>query len=291
MPLWLQTPPGRYLLAWEQERIDAMVGDMFGFHAIQLGLPAIDGLRSNRMPHRWLVRAAGATGEAPPAADADADADADPTVPDASEEPSPLPPRVSAVQCDFAALPFASQSLDLVVLPHTLELSLDPHATLREVERVLVPDGRVVIVGFNPNSLWGLRQWLGRWTLRLALARGERALFLPSAGEFIAHRRLRDWLRLLSFEVESGGFGCYRPALRSQKWLDRWRWIEPAGDRWWPVFGAVYAVVAVKRVRGMRLISPAWKRAPAPRSAPAVATHRHHAQQGNDLNRITEETR
>lgn len=284
MPLWLQTPPGRYLLAWEQQRIDAMVGDMFGFHAVQLGLPALDGLRANRMPHRWRVHAAEAALEEawPPLARTlvaesapDVDTDADPGLPDGVDA---RPPRVHAVQCDFAALPFASQSLDLVVLPHALELSLDPHATLREVERVLVPDGRVVILGFNPHSLWGLRQWFGRWRLRLALRRGEGALFLPSAGEFIAHRRLRDWLRLLGFEVESGGFGCYRPALRSPQWLERWRWMEAAGDRWWPVFGAVYAVVAVKRVRGMRLISAAWKRAPAPRSAPAVATHRHHAE-------------
>jgi SAM-dependent methyltransferase len=266
LPLWLQTPPGRYLLDWEQARIDAMVGDLFGFHAIQLGLPAIDGLRANRMPHRWLVRDGGAPLPSPT------------PPPMADDQDAPLPPRVAAVQCDFAQLPFATQSLDLVLLPHTLEFSADPHAALREVERVLMPEGRVVILGFNPKSLWGLRQWLGRWALRLRLVREERALFLPRGGDFIAHRRLRDWLRLLDFEVEGSGFGCYRPALRSQRWIDRWRWMESSGDRWWPVFGAVYAVVAVKRVRGMRLIGPAWKRAAAPRAAPAVATHRQHAE-------------
>lgn len=267
LPLWLETPPGRYLLDWEQARVDAMVGDVFGFHAVQLGLPALDGLRANRMPHRWLVR--------------DADMALPPPQAPAATDP-PLPPRVAAVQCDFAQLPFATQSLDLLLLPHTLEFSADPHATLREVERVLMPEGRVVILGFNPASLWGLRQWLGRWAQRLGVVRAERALFLPRSGDFIAHRRLRDWLRLLDFEVEGGGFGCYRPALRSQPWIERWRWIEPAGDRWWPVFGAVYAVVAVKRVRGMRLIGPAWKRAPAPRTAPAVATRRQHAELQED---------
>src|ERR1700748_951989 len=52
---WLKTPPGRVLLAWEQERIDRAVFDIFGYHALQMGLPSLDGLRANRMPHRWLA--------------------------------------------------------------------------------------------------------------------------------------------------------------------------------------------------------------------------------------------
>ena len=116
---------------------------------------------------------------------------------------------------EFGALPFPEASLDLVVLPHTLELNTDPHATLREVERVLVPEGRVVICGLNPASLWGLRQRRAHLYRRLGF--GE--LYLPNAGEFIGYWRLRDWLRLLSFEVESGRFGCYRPAVRTEKWL------------------------------------------------------------------------
>ena len=138
------------------------------------------------------------------------------------------------------------------MLPHALELARDPHQTLREVERVLVPEGRVVIVGFNPASLWGAAPAAGPAAPRPRLGRG--ALFLPRAGEFIGYWRLRDWLRLLSFEVERGRFGCYRPPVRSQRWLDRFAWMEATGDRWWPVFGAVYFLVAVKRVRGMRLV-------------------------------------
>lgn len=270
---WLATPPGRYLAAWEQARLDAIVGDIFGFHAVQLGLPEVDGLRSNRMPHRWLV--VGEEGDLAverPARPDDAQAHGD----EAPASSRPDESLAAAVLCDFDALPFASQSLDLVVLPHTLELARDAHEALREVERVLVPEGRVIVLGFNPASLWGLRQMLGRWSMQLWRADESDALYLPRTGEFIAPRRLRDWLRLLAFETESNGFGCYRPALRTQRWLDRWRWLEGTGERWWPFFGAVYMVVAVKRVRGMRLIGPAWKRAPAPRSAPAVATHRHH---------------
>src|SRR5690242_15910333 len=50
---WPETPPGQYLLAWEQAQIDRAVFDIFGYPALQIGLPGLDGLRANRMPHRW----------------------------------------------------------------------------------------------------------------------------------------------------------------------------------------------------------------------------------------------
>ncbi len=158
-----------------------------------------------------------------------------------------------SLHCYFEALPFPDASIDLVVLPHALELARDPHQTLREVERVLVPEGRVVIAGFNPASLWGLRQRAGHLQRGLGFGR-DQSLYLPRSGEFIGYWRLRDWLRLLSFEVEAGRFGCWRPPVRSEQWLQRFAWMDRVGDRWWPVLGAVYFLVAVKRVRGMRLV-------------------------------------
>ncbi|HEY9065610.1 MAG TPA: methyltransferase domain-containing protein, partial [Burkholderiaceae bacterium] len=156
---WLKTPAGRYLLAWEQAHLDTAVADLFGFHALQLGLPELDALRMNRMPHRWVATehadaAAGSASPAPARANAGASDD--------------VPRAAVALHCDFDALPFDTNSLDLVVLPHALELARDPHLALREVDRVLRPEGRVVIVGFNPGSLWGLRQRWGRLRQRLA---------------------------------------------------------------------------------------------------------------------------
>jgi SAM-dependent methyltransferase len=271
---WLQTPPGRYALAWEQAQIDRVVSDIFGYHALQLGNPALHGLANNRMPHRWL--AIDETAAHPPSAsvrpacllpehyggqpvyaepamvDAAGMALEDTQQPTQEQAPDPQVSPAAHLQCDFTALPFPAQSLDLVVLPHTLEWVDDPHACLREVDRVLMPGGQVVISGFNSWSLWGLRQLLGRvgggW-------------YLPQHGEFFAPHRVRDWLRLLSFEVTQGRFGCYRPALCSPLWLHRWRFMDKAGDRWWPVFGAVYFLAAIKRVPSMRLVGKIEMRA------------------------------
>jgi SAM-dependent methyltransferase len=242
---WFDTPPGRYLLAWEQARFDEAVDNLFGYNALQLGLPVLDALAANRMPHRWLA------------------------LPEPSVDPAGS--RHPLLVTHAAALPFPAASLDLVVLPHTLEFSADPHAVLREVERVLVPEGRVVIAGMNPASLWGLRQRQAHCVRRLGgsgAAAGQ--LFLPETGDFIGHWRLRDWLRLLSFEVDTLRFGCYRPAVRSERWLQRYAWVDRLGQRWWPILGAVYFLVAVKRVRGMHLLGPAWKPRRAAGAAVAV---------------------
>ncbi len=264
---WFQTPHGRYLLDWERAQLDRVVVDIFGFHALQLGLPALDALQANRMPHRWLASSTdGVTSDKPDRAQDPLHGNTGLSA--GQRAPAGLYP--AQLVCDFAALPFPANSLDLVVLPHTLELDADPHATLREVERVLVPEGRVVICGINPASLWGLRQRRAQLYRRFGF--GE--LFLPREGEFIGYWRLRDWLRLLSFEVESGLFGCYRPAVVTEHWLERFQWMDRAGARWWPIFGAVYFLVAVKRVRGMRLIGPAWKTAPVRATAPVPLTNR-----------------
>jgi SAM-dependent methyltransferase len=243
MQQWFETPPGRYLLAWERAEFDRAVGDIFGYHALQLGLPELDALAANRMPHKWL----------------------------ALSEPRAVEGGVKpALVTDFAALPFEENSIDLVVLPHSLELNLDPHTTLREVERVLVPEGKVVVCCLNPASLWGLRQRRAHVYRRLGI--GE--LFLPDAGDFIGYRRLRDWLRLLGFEVEASSFGCWRPAFASEKWLQRFAWMDPVGAHSWPIFGAVYFIVAVKRVRGAKLIGAAWKKPKPIAAAPVPLAHR-----------------
>ena len=227
---FLRSPAGRYALAWELAHLHAGVADIFGYHALQLGMPEIDALRENRMPLRFCA--------------SDRLLDAQVYADDRDHT------KVAVIN-RYEELPFATASIDLVVMPHILEFAHEPHQVLREVDRVLVPEGQVIITGFNPASLWGLRQMAARLGM---------AHYLPQVGQFISLNRLKDWLKLLSFEVNRGRFGCYVPWVRSDKWLARWRFMEKAGDRWWPVLGSVYMLTAVKRVRGMRLIGPAWKR-------------------------------
>ncbi len=217
---WLTTPQGQYVLGWEMAKHDVLLADVFGFNAVQMGMPQHDYLRNNRMPFRFHC---------------DTAANID------------LHSGQSLLHTDIHQLPFAAQSIDLVLLPHVLEFDEHPHQILREVERVLVPEGQVVITGFNPYSLWGLRRHFG-------CARRE----APWNGSYIGVPRLRDWLSLLGFETRAGAFGCYAPTVKQEKWLRRWEFIEYAGDRWWPFAGGVYTIQAVKRVCGMRMITPVW---------------------------------
>ena len=151
------------------------------------------------------------------------------------------------IRADFRDLPIASSSADLVLLPHVLEFSEHPHQILREVARVLLPEAHVLIACFNPWSLWGFRR-----------AFNSRSQY-PWRGRFINLPRLKDWLALLGFEIFAGQMSCYAPPCGQQKWLNRFSFMEKAGDRWWPMAGGVYFLQAVKRVRGMRLIMPNWR--------------------------------
>jgi SAM-dependent methyltransferase len=237
---WLASPAGQYVLAWEQAHFNRLVPDLFGYVGLQCGLREIDSLAQNRMRSRLLVSRS----------NVGAGYDEEARKPDVIVE-------------GFEELPFGDQTVDLVTLPHVLEFASDPHQVLREVDRVLRPEGRVIVTAFNPVSLWGLQQALGN---------GIGRPFIPADGVFISLPRLRDWYKLLSFEFTRGSYGCYRPPSSSEKWLSRTEFMEKAGDRWWPICGAVYCVTAVKKVRGMRVIGPAWIRNSARQSNVIVPT-------------------
>ncbi|MEO6023560.1 MAG: methyltransferase domain-containing protein [Burkholderiales bacterium] len=214
---WFETPLGAYVARWEQAYFDEVVADIFGFNALQYGMTEHDFLHASRMQLKF---SAGTEASA----------------------------KIRAVG---DALPVATQSMDLVVLPHVLEFADEPHQILREVDRVMMPEGRLIIVGFNPWSLWGLRQ-------TFSAADGA----YPWCGRFVSLVRLKDWLSLLGFDVSAGRLACYAPPFAKEKWLARFDFMEQAGDRWWGVAGGIYMLQAIKRVQGMRLITPKWATRP-----------------------------
>ncbi|OYY42414.1 MAG: SAM-dependent methyltransferase [Gallionellales bacterium 35-53-114] len=212
LSVWFATPQGQYVLTREQEIFDSSVADIFGFNAVQLGLPQQNLLRGSRIPlHIRAGKEAGVH-----------------------------------LWLEAEELPFETGSIDLVLLPHILEFSMHPHQILREVERVLRPEGSVVISGFNPLSLWGMRRAIGQ--------KKE----YPWCGKFISLLRLKDWLALLGFETEAGRFCCYAPPFAGSALVSRSRVIDTADGQWWSVVGGVYLLQAKKRVPGMRLIKPNW---------------------------------
>jgi SAM-dependent methyltransferase len=228
---WLDSAQGRYVTGWEQERVDAEVADVCGVNALQIGLPQCDYLRANRIPLRQKA------GQGDPV----------------------------GVRCDHATLPFAAHSVDLVVLPHVLEFHADPHQILREVERILIPEGHLIILGFNPVSLWGLRN------------RFDRSGSFPWHGTYLSLTRLKDWLKLLGFEVDRGSTGCHVPPCDQEAWLRRWHFMERAGGRWWGLPGGVYLLHAIKRTHAMRLIKPNWgKNAVGRKALRPVAQRENH---------------
>lgn len=225
MQQWLETSLGQYVLEQEQRYFDRVVTDIFGYNATQIGFAGFDFLRNNRMPFKFAFGVRDG----------------------------------ASVYAHPHFLPIKSSSIDLVLLPHTLEFNSNPHQILREAHRVLIPEGKVIISGFNPFSLWGVRQ-------RMAKSKTD----FPWCGRFIALPRMQDWLELHNFEIVAGQFGCYVPPCTREKWLSRLRFMEAAGDRWWPIAGGVYFLQAVKHECGLHVITPRWEDSPAKRGTVVV---------------------
>ena len=226
--MWFEGPLGQSLQAAEAARLQAILPQLYSTFAIQLGvLGNADLLESSTAPTRIVC-----------------------DLRQGFRAPS---------VCSLAeALPFDGKRANLMLLPHTLDFALDPHQVLREVDRVLMPEGYAVILGFNPLSLWGL------WRLFKQRAQA------PWCGHFLRLTRVKDWLALLDFEITHGSMLYYRPPVRRARLRERLQFMEQIGDRWWPLGAAVYVVVAKKREAGMIPVGPRWRRSLVRVRQPAV---------------------
>jgi SAM-dependent methyltransferase len=237
MRAWFTRIPGRWFQAEERAQLAKILPNLFGYHLLQIGdLYSKGCLNTTRIPHCMVVDVE-------------------------LQNPPPARERArSGVQGAAECLPVATDYLDVVLLPHTLEFTEHPHQVLREVERILIPEGHVVILGFNPWSLWML------W--RLALGWRGRP---PWCGRFIGQTRLRDWLQLLGFDIVSCQRYFYRPPLNHKGIMKRLRFLDYLGQRWWPVLGAGYVMMAKKRVATLTPLKTRWQPRPSPVTARGLA--------------------
>jgi SAM-dependent methyltransferase len=228
---WYRTPLGRAVAARESTCLVELLQDIFGYYLVQVGGGACfpEVMAASRIRHRVLL-------------------------------PTRASTRTRTLEAvgSAEALPLAADAVDALILPHTLDLAGDPRQVLREAERVLIPGGRVLILGFNALSGWGLLRFLYRYRRRI-----------PWCGRFLTTYRVEDWLSLLGFEVEVRRFLVLRPPLGAAKGT-RLVLLDVLGRALWPALGAVYVIRAVKRVMPLTPVRPSWMARPALLGAGAI---------------------
>lgn len=164
-------------------------------------------------------------------------------------------PLVNDVIASPEQLPIETDNIDLVLASHVLESSNDPHQVLREIDRILVPEGQLILIGFNPWSL---------------MRSGRQ---LRKKGDLPVMSRVRDWFALLGFEMLDVQYLGFRPGLQNEKLYQRLSWMESLGKVAWPVFSNLYVIHAKKQVIARRPYKKVWK-APVLLSGGKVALNR-----------------
>jgi len=218
---WFQGTLGQAVLLAERHFVARALPDLFGYHILQVGAPGgTQFLDSSRISHKVIT--------------------------DSHRE---APAAVINMICDQHAMPLGPDSVDVMVLPHVLEFDTHPHQVLREMERVLIGEGHVLIIGFNPWSLWGLWRLFHAWRDRF-----------PWNGRYISMTRLRDWLALLDFEVTRTEYFYYRPPLENPRISKKLVFMEQLGRFCWRYVGGIYLLVAKKRVITLTPVKIQWQK-------------------------------
>ena len=216
---WYTTPIGNELYQQECQALEVVLPKLFGYHVAQLSSHTNnDYLVKSLIRHQIVLDY------------------------DSQNAVGEINACINAHQ-----LPIASDSIDVVLMPHTLDVDLNPHQVIREADRILVPEGRVVIQGFNPWSSWGIRHLMN-------LYKGAP----PYNLHFISPARIKDWLVLLGFEIESVDMVFFRPPFGKSLLMEKLKFMDKYGKRLWPSFGATYMIVAKKQVSTLTPVKPRW---------------------------------
>jgi SAM-dependent methyltransferase len=209
--VWFTSRLGQAMLAQEQTCLQEKAAAIFGYHVVQIGSPSPEFELLKQSPARNRIILARGTEQ-----------------------------QGMDIKADPRYLPLASDSIDGVILPHTLDFSSDPHQLVREVERVLIPEGKVLLSGFNPWSQWGVGRLFRR-----------RSGHMPWCSHFFSPKRVQDWFTLLGFDLEEVVYLHYRPPIHNQMVMQKLSFMETLGQRIWPMLGGVYVMQVVKRTTTM----------------------------------------
>lgn len=216
---WLTQPSGHHLLETERCCLKKLLVNCFGKHELLIGVPQQQPLLNNSsLPIQILI--------------------------------SPLINKnrsVHLIEGNFYKLPIATGSIDLVLLPHSLEFMDNPQALLAESCRIVKPEGHIVIFGFNPYSLWGLAKNL--------LKNNE----MPWTNNFIPANKVIKWLGLADFELIKRKTLLYRPPLLNENIYRKLKILEFLGNKLWTPFGGVYMLMAKAKVIPLTPIKLHWQ--------------------------------
>lgn len=214
---WLKTRSAQRMLSLQSAWLQAQLGRFSGAHLMFQGLdPELDLLSASRIKHAFRMALPWQEG---------------------------ITTDAWMTSNDW---PLADQSIDLVVMQHSLDFTRRPHQMIREAARTIVPGGYLVIIGFNPWSWWGGVQKMMPFSTDM-----------PWVANAVSMKRLQDWLLLLDFSIHSAEtLGHLWPITLFPERISQRIDSVLAG----PVgMGNFYMVVAQKTVAGMtRIRSEQW---------------------------------
>ncbi|WP_298609622.1 methyltransferase domain-containing protein [uncultured Thiothrix sp.] len=236
---WYSTVEGAYVLAELRQLVTTMTEEVFGYYALELGL---------MVEHCNLL----------------CDSRISTHIKLSTNPYSTIADTITKAE----ALPIGFNEIDLVVGCHVLDYAHSPHHVLREIERVLVPEGHCVLISFNPWSLRGLGQ---TWNY---LRR------VPDRPAMYTKRRIRDWFEVLGFEMLETYTLGFRPALKSDRVFKHLEWVDRLGQKYQLPFGSVQVIHVRKQVSRLIPLKPKV-RATKTRLRPEIAINTTSTQSTN----------
>ncbi len=231
---WFSSNLGNQIVDTEKAILDPLLGSLFGYHLVQIGITTRELYDASPVGHKFKMGIS-------------------------IDESTPV---IGGVH----ELPFEKDSVDVVILHHLLDFYESPHPILREASRVVIPSGYLVIMGFNPWSMWGL------WKLIPVIRKQP-----PWNGATILPGHLMDWLSLLDFKIDRAIYGFYRmplTILHHNRLPDYSQGLSRKIN--WP-FGAIYVIVARKQVSTLTPIQTGWRQHPMRQVRPAHSLKGIHA--------------